>query len=66
MLCCFLPSHQQVGTNTIAIVAKAANKPVYVAAESYKFARMYPLRQDDVPNPEVAEKLACGQEVTQR
>lgn len=53
----------QVGTNTIAIVAKAANKPVYVAAESYKFARMYPLRQDDVPNPEMAEKLACGQEV---
>ena len=55
--------HCQVGTNTIAIVAKAANKPVYVAAESYKFARMYPLRQDDVPNPDMAEKLACGQEV---
>ena len=53
----------QVGTNTIAIVAKAANKPVYVAAESYKFARMYPLRQDDVPNPDMAEKLSCNPEV---
>ena len=29
----------------IAIVAKACNKPVYVAAESYKFARLYPLTQ---------------------
>jgi translation initiation factor eIF-2B subunit alpha len=25
-------------------------KPVYVAAESYKFARLYPLNQRDLPN----------------
>ena len=29
--------------------AKAMRKPVYVAAESYKFARLYPLNQRDLP-----------------
>jgi hypothetical protein len=29
----------------IAITAKAHNKPFYVAAESYKFSRLYPLSQ---------------------
>ncbi len=33
----------------IAICAKAHNKPFYVAAESYKFARLYPLNQQDLP-----------------
>ena len=28
-------------------MAKALQKPFYVAAESYKFARMYPLSQRD-------------------
>ena len=42
----------KVGTYTIALVAKAQNKPGYVAAESYKFSRIYPLHQADVPNPE--------------
>lgn len=40
----------KLGTNTIAVVAKAMNKPVYVLAESFKFARLYPLNQADVPN----------------
>ena len=31
------------------MVAKALRKPVYVAAESYKFARLYPLSQRDIP-----------------
>jgi translation initiation factor eIF-2B subunit alpha len=29
----------------MALVAKAFTKPVYVASESYKFARLYPLSQ---------------------
>ncbi|XP_027336043.1 translation initiation factor eIF-2B subunit alpha-like isoform X3 [Abrus precatorius] len=37
-----------MGTYQIALVAKSMNKPVYVAAESYKFARLYPLDQKDL------------------
>ncbi|KAF0894922.1 hypothetical protein E2562_004922 [Oryza meyeriana var. granulata] len=37
-----------VGTYQVALVARAMGKPVYVAAESYKFARLYPLGQKDV------------------
>lgn len=38
-----------VGTYTAAVLAQAMKKPFYVAAESYKFARLYPLTQRDVP-----------------
>jgi len=38
----------KLGTYALATCAKAAGKPFYVAAESYKFARMYPLEQSDV------------------
>lgn len=37
-----------MGTYQIALVAKSMSKPVYVAAESYKFARLYPLDQKDM------------------
>ncbi|KAL9309622.1 putative tubby-like, nagB/RpiA transferase [Arabidopsis thaliana] len=37
-----------MGTYQIALVAQSMNKPVYVAAESYKFARLYPLDQKDL------------------
>ncbi|CAK9136366.1 unnamed protein product [Ilex paraguariensis] len=37
-----------MGTYQIALVAKSMNKPVYVAAERYKFARLYPLDQKDM------------------
>ncbi|KDP40635.1 hypothetical protein JCGZ_24634 [Jatropha curcas] len=37
-----------MGTYQIALVAHGMNKPVYVAAESYKFARLYPLDQKDM------------------
>ncbi|XP_020587415.1 translation initiation factor eIF-2B subunit alpha [Phalaenopsis equestris] len=37
-----------MGTYQIALVAHCLNKPVYVAAESYKFARLYPLDQKDL------------------
>lgn len=38
----------QVGTYQLSIVASAFNTPVYVCAESYKFARLFPLNQRDV------------------
>lgn len=38
----------KIGTYQIAIVAQAMHKPFYVAVESYKFARLYPLSQRDV------------------
>ncbi|KAB2029196.1 hypothetical protein ES319_D05G146400v1 [Gossypium barbadense] len=37
-----------MGTFQIALVAHSMNKPVYVAAESYEFARHYPLDQKDM------------------
>ncbi|XP_046839997.1 translation initiation factor eIF-2B subunit alpha-like [Xenia sp. Carnegie-2017] len=40
----------KIGTYQMAIVAKSANKPFHVVAESYKFVRLYPLNQQDVPN----------------
>lgn len=42
----------KLGTYQIALCAKALNKPFYVAAESYKFARLYPLNQQ--------VRVACG------
>ncbi len=39
----------KIGTHQMALLAHAMNKPVYVAAESYKFARLYPLHQRDLP-----------------
>lgn len=37
-----------IGTFQIALLAKNFNKPVYVAAESYKFVRLFPLSPDDL------------------
>eukprot|EP00884_Botryococcus_braunii_P016301 jgi/Botrbrau1/3354/Bobra.0048s0048.1 len=39
----------KMGTYTLAIAANSHNTPFYVAAESYKFARLYPLNQRDLP-----------------
>ena len=39
----------KLGTYTLALAAREHNVPVYVAAESYKFARLYPLAQHDLP-----------------
>ncbi|KAJ3480931.1 hypothetical protein NLI96_g7999 [Meripilus lineatus] len=38
-----------VGSNQMAIIARAANKPFYALAESYKFHRLFPLSQYDLP-----------------
>jgi len=50
----------RVGTYQMAMVASALRKPVYVAAESYKFSRIFPLNQKDVPKDDLIEtsKLA--------
>lgn len=40
----------KIGTYQVSIVAKEFNKPLYVCAESFKFARLYPLDQGDIPN----------------
>ncbi|KAJ6547534.1 nagb/rpia/CoA transferase-like protein [Mycena capillaripes] len=44
-----------IGSLNIAIIAKAANKPFYALAESYKFHRLFPLSQYDLPshNPRI-------------
>jgi translation initiation factor eIF-2B subunit alpha len=38
----------KIGTYATAIAAKELGKPFYVAAESYKFARLFPLNQSDL------------------
>jgi len=42
-----------VGSNQMAIIAKAASKPFYALAESYKFHRLFPLSQYDLPTHNV-------------
>jgi len=37
----------------MAVLAKAFNVPFYVAAESYKFARLFPLDQRDLPEGKI-------------
>ena len=39
----------KMGTYALSLCAQANNKPFYVAAESYKFARLYPFHQSDLP-----------------
>ena len=36
----------------MAVMAKTLNKAFYVVAECFKFQRMYPLTQGDLPNCE--------------
>ncbi|KAJ7709935.1 hypothetical protein B0H17DRAFT_1029882 [Mycena rosella] len=44
-----------VGSLNIAIIAKSSHKPFYALAESYKFHRLFPLSQYDLPshNPRI-------------
>ncbi|OLY84828.1 Translation initiation factor eIF-2B subunit alpha [Smittium mucronatum] len=37
----------KIGSYQLALIAKAAGKPLYALAESYKFVRFYPLNQYD-------------------
>ncbi|KAG4067846.1 hypothetical protein HA402_010532 [Bradysia odoriphaga] len=40
----------RIGTFTMAVCAREIKKPFYVLAESFKFTRLYPLNQCDLPN----------------
>jgi translation initiation factor eIF-2B subunit alpha len=40
----------KIGSSTICLCAKSFNKPVYVAVESFKFVRFYPLNNRDIPD----------------
>ncbi|XP_050305791.1 translation initiation factor eIF-2B subunit alpha [Anthonomus grandis grandis] len=39
----------KVGSYTMAVCAKEMKKPFYVLAESFKFSRLFPLNQQDLP-----------------
>lgn len=39
----------RLGTHQIGLLARSAGKPLYVATESYKFVRLYPLGMSDLP-----------------
>ena len=48
----------RIGTYTTALCAKALKKPFYVAAENFKFSRLFPLNQHDLPDDaKVKEKF---------
>ncbi|XP_041742164.1 translation initiation factor eIF-2B subunit alpha isoform X2 [Coregonus clupeaformis] len=47
----------KIGTYQMAVCSKAHNKPFYVVAESFKFVRLYPLNQQDVPDRYKADTL---------
>ncbi|NWR76533.1 EI2BA factor, partial [Centropus unirufus] len=57
----------KIGTNQIAVCAKAQNKPFYVVAESFKFVRLFPLNQQDVPDKfkYKADTLKTSQNLTE-
>ncbi|XP_063707320.1 translation initiation factor eIF2B subunit alpha [Culicoides brevitarsis] len=40
----------RIGTYTMALCAREMKKPFYVLTESFKFTRLYPLNQRDIPN----------------
>jgi len=40
----------KIGSYSVALAAHASNKPFYVLSESFKFVRLYPLKQEDTPN----------------
>jgi len=49
----------KTGTYQMAIVAHACKKPFYIASESTKFARLFPLSQNDLPEHEPAREHAA-------
>eukprot|EP01016_Furgasonia_blochmanni_P042944 TRINITY_DN5759_c0_g1_i6.p1 TRINITY_DN5759_c0_g1~~TRINITY_DN5759_c0_g1_i6.p1 ORF type:complete len:283 (-),score=53.76 TRINITY_DN5759_c0_g1_i6:104-952(-) len=46
----------RIGTYTLALCAKMLKKPFYVVCESFKFARLYPLSQRDLPEEVISNK----------
>jgi len=50
----------KIGSYQIAMVAKGHKKPVYVAAESYKFARLFLLNQTDLKSTAAGSSVGKG------
>lgn len=48
----------RLGTFTMAMCAREMKKPFYVLVESFKFNRMYPLNQRDLPNDYKVRKFS--------
>lgn len=44
----------------MALVAKEMNKPFYVLAESFKFVRLYPLNERDLPKELKVTQMKMG------
>lgn len=61
--CYILMFWSQIGTYQMAVCSKAHNKPFYVVAESFKFVRLYPLNQQDVPD---RFKVGCLVQLSQK
>lgn len=55
---------KKIGTYQIALVAKALHKPFYAAAESFKFVRLFPLSQYDLPQQNNQTILNCDRNST--
>ncbi|XP_054275214.1 translation initiation factor eIF-2B subunit alpha-like [Macrosteles quadrilineatus] len=54
----------KVGSFTMALCAKAMNKPFYVLTESFKFARQFPLNQRDLPDQYKYRSSILGGDLT--
>lgn len=54
----------RIGTYTMAMCAKEMKKPFYVLAESFKFSRLYPLNQRDLPNDYKYSKQTLTQDIS--
>ncbi|ODQ78670.1 hypothetical protein BABINDRAFT_180923 [Babjeviella inositovora NRRL Y-12698] len=50
-----------IGSYQIGVLAKNANKPFYVVAESHKFVRMYPLAPNDLPNNDILLRFSVDE-----
>lgn len=49
-----------MGSYQIGVLARNANKPLYVVSESHKFVRLFPLSPDDLPNDNEANATDNG------
>lgn len=56
----------KIGTYSLGMAALDLRKPVYVLAESFKFSRIYPLNQRDLPNEfkYLSSVLKSGKDLT--
>uniref|UniRef100_A0A8D8JD74 Translation initiation factor eIF2B subunit alpha n=3 Tax=Culex pipiens TaxID=7175 RepID=A0A8D8JD74_CULPI len=54
----------RVGTFTMAMCAREMKKPFYVLVESFKFGRLYPLNQKDLPDDYKYPKTRLGEDTS--